>query len=454
MLIAFVVFGKIFSQTKIYSYQEAIDQALLNNKEVINAQYQVQRTQQQANYNIYSEVFPTIKFAGSYQYMLAIPITYLHLGEAGGLVPGGSTSSGYMAVKTGIAQTMNSMISLSQPIYNHAAFVGMKSIQYMNNQSILQMEATEENIAYNTGASYYNLQIAGQQIALLDTNVRLLEESLKSSQSLYENSIMSKNDYNKLIVNLENLKNDRSNAVLNQTKLQNLLKFLMGIPLQDTVIIENFNEERSFEDSIENIDPFTVIGNRTDIKAQELQIKLDEINKSVAFSSFVPTLSLSLNAGYSGFNDQFNPIRSINNSWPFSSAVSLNLNYTIFQGMKAHYHYRDKKLAVLQSKNKLENIKDEAIKDVMDSYADFSTAKNNLLKNKANYMLSSEIYAYEISQYKEGLVSLIELLQSQNDYTQARNNYLTGIVNVKSSELNYKKAIGKIIQRNSSKNKK
>lgn len=438
----------IFSQVKVYSYQEAVDQALINNKDIINAQYQVQRTKQQANYNIYAEVFPTIKFAGSYQYLLAVPYTYMNLGSFGSLIPGGGAQGGYMKVTMGIPQTMTGTFSLSQPIYNHAAFVGMKSVQYMNNQATVQMEATEENIAYNTGATYYNLQIAAQQIVLLDTNITLLEESLKSSQSLYENNLMPKNDYNKLVVNLENLKNDKNNAQLNQTKLQNLLKFLMGISQKDSIAIQNYNTEENLLDTLEIVDPFTVIGNRTDVQAQELQIRLDEINKNVAFANFVPTLSLGLNAGFSGYYDGFNPIKSINNAWPFSSAVSLSLNYTIFQGMKAHYNYRDKKLAVLQSKNKLESLREEAIKNVMDSYADFNTAKNNLLKNKASYELSNQIYEYEISQYKQGLVSLIELIQSQNDYTQARNNYLTAIMNMKSAQLDYKKAIGKIIERN------
>ena len=60
---------------------------------------------------------------------------------------------------------------------------------------------------------------------------------------------------------------------------------------------------------------------------------------------------------------------------------------------------------------------DNKIKDWLNNY-------RNYTKQKDNYLLAEDVYKVTADRYKEGIVSMTELLQDEMRLTDAQNNFI------------------------------
>jgi len=59
--------------------------------------------------------------------------------------------------------------------------------------------------------------------------------------------------------------------------------------------------------------------------------------------------------------------------------------------------------------------------------------------------LAEKVYTQTQLQFKEGTTALTEVIQAENAVQDAQNNYLNTLINLRSADLNWKKASGTII---------
>ena len=70
--------------------------------------------------------------------------------------------------------------------------------------------------------------------------------------------------------------------------------------------------------------------------------------------------------------------------------------------------------------------------------------QRNYFKQRENYLLAEDIYGVTYDRYREGIVSMVEVLQDQMSMSEAQNNYLTAHYNYQVSNLTVLKLTGQL----------
>ena len=68
----------------------------------------------------------------------------------------------------------------------------------------------------------------------------------------------------------------------------------------------------------------------------------------------------------------------------------------------------------------------------------------NFEKQTVNYRLAEDIYKVTTDRYREGIVSMVEVLQDEMSMSDAQNNYLTAHYNYQVSNLTLLKLTGNL----------
>jgi len=334
-------------------------------------------------------------------------------------------------------------VSLTHTLYNGQVLIAFKAAKANISIYELQLKSSKEDLAYNVGAAYYNIQALTKKIALLTDNIDNLDKIIKSTKLNLDNGIATKTDYNRLLVNRESTE---ATIVSTQGQLDEQLvqlKFLMGKPLSAQLAIQLDSGSNSL-----NVILSPDTGNsskRTDIQLLQAQKNADEIQRKNIKAGYQPILTLTNSFGVAGYNDRLQPFQTINNQWFNNSSISLNLSIPIFDGGKKRSQVRQKNIELEQYDAKIQYNKQQADKEELTAFINYNTNVVNLRYQYANVDLANKIYIDRQLQYQNGIVSLKDVLDSKNDLLDAENTFITSLVNARTSELDLKKAKGELL---------
>lgn len=436
LLTLFVGLATLGAQAqKVLTLDECIRLSLTNNLQVKNNEIDVQTVLSKIN-ETKSSFLPSIDLTGQYQYYLSLPKMLVPAKFFDPTAP----DDQYAEASFSSPQTTTAGLQVSQLLYNQKVFIGLKAAKTAKNMTELQLGKTKEDLKYNVSAVYYNLQVIQSNLQVLQKNMQSLQQIIQSSKSLKDNEILSKTNFKRLEINLENLKNEQQNLQLTNEKAHNLLKFLLGLPLTEAITVEQYDDTRLISTDL------MVSGSsedRLDLKLVKEQIQLAELDKQAAVAEYYPSLAGVYNYGITGYNNKVAPFQTLNDRWMNSSYVALQLNIPIFSGFSRMQKVKQKDNDLRKAKNSYELLRQSAERDLTDAKNNLLSTGNSFENAKRNLQLAQEILQGSTTEYQNGLISLSEVLQIQNELSQARSNYSTALINMKLAEIEWRKSVGK-----------
>jgi outer membrane protein TolC len=297
-----------------------------------------------------------------------------------------------------------------------------------------------ENIVYNVTATYYSIQVLNDNLSRLTANITNLKKTTQINEVLKNNDLISDNIHNRMLINLENLQNQYENQKLVLDKNITQLKYLMNVDIHEPVTVSTFYDT----DVMPGLDSGN-ISQRPDILLQHAQLKLSQFDKKSLAASYFPILTNTLSIGYTGYYDSFDPFKQINNDWIKNTSVTLSLKVPVFNGFRKQHQIRQKELAIQRDINTLSLMKSNADKEVQDATENYITNKKLLASNKKSLELAEQLFNSSQDEYENGITSVTEFLNAQNDLSTARTNYSTALLNLKLAELSLRKANGTLL---------
>ncbi len=132
-------------------------------------------------------------------------------------------------------------------------------------------------IRTNVYKVYYQLVLSKTQIALLDANIALLEKLKHDAQIMYDNGFAEKLDVDKSDVQLTNLETEKEKVLLSVKTGYNGLKILMGIPVQDQLVLTDTLSDEQIRAGVLQSSDFKY-EDRKDFQYLLLSRKLNEYN--------------------------------------------------------------------------------------------------------------------------------------------------------------------------------
>ena len=185
--------------------------------------------------------------------------------------------------------------------------------------------------------------------------------------------------------------------------------------------------------------------NNFGIKIATNNLEISENNKSILNSGFLPTAGISSGANYSRNNQTVTPqdgdLRSTNGAVTKSYNASLNLNYTLYDGLGRKYNYQQLKetynLTELQAKETIEN----TCLQLFTTYFQIARLSENTNNLSEALTISKTRLQRAKYQYEYGQSTKLEFLNAEVDV----NNDSISLISAKQQLNNAKRGLNIIL---------
>jgi outer membrane protein TolC len=176
-------------------------------------------------------------------------------------------------------------------------------------------------------------------------------------------------------------------------------------------------------------------------KLLQTQKQLQQYNLKYNHLSFLPDISAY---GNYNLNFQNNDISKVyNRSFP-NSYAGLLLSIPIFQGGKRVQEVRQARLQIAQIDNNLLDIQNRINTEYQQAMAAYKSNLNYYQSQRENVSLAQEVYDVIQLQYRSGVKSYIEVINSETDLRTAQINLYNALYQLLSSKIDVQQAMGNI----------
>jgi len=421
-------------QTYRFNLQKCIEYAYEHHDSLKNAKLDIENADYKVK-EIFGSGLPQVSGNVSLQDYLKLPTSLLpgeFFGKPGTFVP----------VKFGVKYQSSLGLNIDQLIFDGSYLVGLQASKTYKELSERNYNRTK--IATNVAVTkaYYQVLVSGEQLKLLDANITQLKQLLSQTTELNKQGFAEKIDVDRLTVQQSNLVTTHDNVERLLAFGYQVLKFQIGMPVNENLIIEDRIENIKFESeaTLTKTDT-TAYRGRIEYSLLETQKKLNELDLKRYKSQYIPSFSAFGNTSLNYQNNRFGDLYSQN--FPMT-LVGLKINVPIFSGWQRFYRVKQAQVNVLKTQNILDYVKNAINLEMDMARTQYINSVASLNNQKQNMDLASEILRVANIKYGQGLGSNIEVTQAQTLLEQSQNNYIQALYNALISKVDIEKASGKI----------
>ncbi|MEO7174399.1 MAG: TolC family protein [Saprospiraceae bacterium] len=414
-----------------FSAKECADYAAKNNVQVKNALLDLQ-IQFQSNRMVAAAALPSISAGVGFVDNIQIGLQYIPPGQFG-------PNEAYFQFGTKYLGTGS--IDLSQVLFDGSLFVGLKARKSSTDLRAKAVDVTEENIRANIYKIYYQLVVGAKQIELLDSNISRFAKLKGDTRKLFDAGFAENIDIDKVEVTLVNLQTEKSRAenMINSGLIG--LKFLMGMPTLDSLVLSEDISEDGIKSGLGEV--AYSYNNRNDYQLLEITQRLNEFNIKRYKLASVPTLRLAANHTQTGQRLDFDFFES-GKRWLPSTNYSIRLHIPIFDGFSRVAQVNQAQLELQKTLNSVENLKLNIDTEVSQAKYSYTTSIVAIDAQKKNMQLAEKVYDQTKKKFEAGTGSNIEINAAQTELKSAQTNYISALYDAIIARVDYLKATGKL----------
>ena len=428
LLAAPALHAQIVPAPQELTLKDAVKYALENKADAKKARLSVENSEFQID-EVRARALPTITANGGLTYNPIIQLNAVNFGQGTQLLAFG--------------QKWNSVagVNLTQNIFDQTVFTGLKAAKTTREFYQVNAQLTEEQVIERVANNYYQVYVQRQKLADIDSTYNNTAKVRNIIKGQFDNGLARKIDLDRMNVNLSNIQTQRQQIVNAVVLQENTLKFYMGMAINTPI---HLPETEFAVKPLSNDAPD--VTNRSEYQLLKKQEQLYYYNKKAKIAEYYPTLSLTAGYNYLGQGPQVPWFAKPSDGvyWSDYSSIGANLKIPIFNGFatRARINQADTDL-----KKTAEDLKDTKLMLDLD-YENAKTQINNSLitinNQKENVKLAQDVLDNTQNNYQQGLASLTDLLDAENSYIEAQNNYTSALLDFKLAEVQLIKAKGEL----------
>ncbi|RUT73150.1 TolC family protein [Ancylomarina longa] len=441
-LVIFLGFGSPTAKAQTesigtFSLQEAQNYALENSYSVKGTDYDLKVARKKV-WETIADGLPQINASADYNNNLNLQVSLLPSEFFGG-EPGT-----YTPIKFGQKYSSSASISVSQKIFDGSYIVGTMAAKVYVQLSKDQKEKSEIEIKDVVAQAYYTVLVAKENYKTIVENLAINEKLLRETDAYYQNGFREELDVDQIRLMLNTTKNQLSDAKRAIQTAFVVLKFTMGMDIDQQISLKNSLEElinpiRSEEPVISNYDLTNHIDSKiidTQLKAQKLIIKNEQ-------AAYLPTISAFYNYSKNTSSDYSNVFRS-DVPWFKSSVIGFQLKMPIFSAWKKRSKIKQEKINYLKLENSQLMVKQNLKKDLTLSFSNLLNAQEKYENDLEGVQIAKRIYDRTRIKFNEGISTSTELSENEQQYLNSHSAYINATLGLLNSKIAFKKALGKL----------
>ncbi len=219
--------------------------------------------------------YPQINFSGSYQQNIQLPTAIFN----------------DKPEPIGTYNVSGGFFGLTQTIFNRDVILAQQSAKDVRLSSRQNTVNTRIEVVSAVSKAFYDLLLSQTQIALLDTDIVLLQRSLKDAYNQYRGGLVDKTDYQRATISLNNARALHKAAEEQLKSKTAILKLYMSYPVDSTLQV--FYDSSTMRREILSVDTLQTLDVNNRIEYQQLITlkRLEQDNLKYYKWGFLPTVS-------------------------------------------------------------------------------------------------------------------------------------------------------------------
>ncbi|QQL51542.1 TolC family protein [Mucilaginibacter ginkgonis] len=420
--------------THSFTLADCIAYALQHQDTVINANLDIKSAQYRVK-EVTGQGLPQLTASASLLDYLKIPTTLLpgeFFGAPGTFIP----------VKFGVKYQSNFGVDASQLLFDGTFFIGLKASKTY--QELSQKSLTRSKIQANVNVTkaYYSVLVNDERVKLLDANIKQLKTQLDQTTAQNKQGFVEKIDVDRTTVQYNTLVSNRENALRLLAVGYQMLKFQMGMPIQENLILlDKLEDVKLDETAAAQTTDTTLYKNRIEYSLLETQYRLNQLDVKRNQANYFPKLSAIGNFTSAYQDNAFGNLYA--NQFP-SSYIGLRLSWQVFTGFQHKYQVAQSKITVQKTQNDMENAKNGFALQAEYARINYINGLQTLNSQRRNRDLAQEVLRVSKIKYQQGVGSSIEVTQAETALVDADDKYIQGLYDALVNKVELDRTYGRI----------
>lgn len=429
---------------RVFTLQESIRYALKHSRAIASAEERV-RAAEAALMEARSKAMPQISTNASYLYYGKLPKVTLELPALEGLTPKPAPAvngaqrpiiglpGGEMQFTMGAKKNFQGSLTVQQVLFaGGSIYNSIRGAELNLEAARLDLEATRREVIYQVKEAFYGLLLAHKLLEVARKAVKQAEEHRKTAENLVKSGVATKYDLLRARVVVANA---RSQLIQAQNALR-LAKerFKLAIGFEGPGEVDVEGELRAEEVKLDLPRLLEkALQNRPDLKAMRLRAESASKLLNAVKGSFLPTVSLIGNYGYTD-----NEKQEGQTIW----SVTVRADLPIFTGAGRYSRVRQAESALKQAQLGVERMEEGVKLEVKSAYMELERAKATLEAQREAVKQAEEGLRIANLQYRNGVITSVQLTDAELAYTQAQLGYYQALHDYALAIAKIKKATG------------
>ena len=365
------------------------------------------------------------------------------LGNMGANVGGAINGVGQNVVNALHTDTRNMFMAsavVTQPIYMGGAISAANKMASISEQMVANdYEAKLQATLHGTDHAYWMVVSLKHKRKLADSYLKLVKKLSNDVHKMIDEGVATRADGLKVDVKVNEAEMTLTQADNGLSLAKMFLCQLCGLPLDSKITLADEDRESlPIEVVADDIDVNTVADNRPEVKLLENTVDLSRQATRLARASYLPQILLS--GGYSATNPNlYNGFeRKFSGAWNVGVVVRMPV-WNWFEGV---YKVRASKAATCIAQLEVGDVREKIELQVSQTKFKMSEANRRLVMATSNVDKANENLRCANLGFREGVIPSTGVMEAQTAWLQAQSQKIDAEIDVKLSQVDYKKALG------------
>lgn len=307
-------------------------------------------------------------------------------------------------------------IQFSQLIFSGQYWVGVQTAKLGKSIAEQGLENSVLNIKETVTNTYFMILVTQQSLDIFSKSIENLKKILGHTKKMYETGILEQTDVDQLTIQLALLENNERSMKRGVEMTYNLLRFQLGVEPDtkielteslDALLARLNNDAENQSSSFENNPAYRMMESQEAIS--ERMVKMEQM-------AYAPTL-----AGFYAYNQKF--LTTGFDMTP-NHIAGFTLNIPVFSSGARKHKVNQAKIQLEQARISKSMVSDQLALQEKQLLSDLKSAMEDYKAQKENVAVARRVYDNINRKFEQGMVSSLDLTQSNGNYLQAESNYI------------------------------
>ena len=431
MLSLMTILNSLKAQQKLTLLQ-AQDFAIKNANSVTQSRYDEELAKIQVD-QVLAIGLPQLNGSVQFQNFLNLPTS---------IIPGAIFGAPGQDVKVqfGVPYQMTAGLTGSQLLFDGSWFVGMQASKEFTQLAAIKTKKSEFEIKHQVAQSYFLAVIAKETIQLYEEGKKLIAQSLQETKSLYKEGFVEEQSIDQLQLALNEWESRIIIAQANATLTLDLLKFNMGMPLNNEIDLQDNSGTLTADASTALLEAKFIAESNYDVQIINKAMSLQGLNIKSKKAALLPNLAGFYNLQTQALRREFD-FADTKKPWFPIQLWGVQMNVPILSGGGKYKSIKRAEVELAQLNANSNMAKQGAQLAYKNAQTAYLTALKSVENAKASLELSNKIFAKTNLKFKEGIGTSFELTQVNNQVLQAQGGYVQALLQMLNSKDQLQKAL-------------